>query len=100
MNSPLIARNTSGLQAPVIAYPVEASSPSFTKGAHNMLQNNSSMELVGGSSLDDSMGAYSSSLGDANFADDTINISGNFFSQVNCFSRSVSLSFLSTYRCY
>lgn len=49
-------------EAPVVAYPVN--SP-------NRLNNNM---------MDDNV--YSSSIGDSKFADDTIEMSGNFFSQV------------------
>ena len=48
----------------VIAYPVN--SPQ-----HNLVSKNQMEENV-----------YTSSIGDSNFADDTIEMSGNFFSQV------------------
>jgi len=58
----------------VIAYPVH--SPS--KYSSNSMSNGDSHDSL----MDDSV-MYSSALGDAQFADDTVEMSGNFFSQVN-----------------
>ncbi len=56
---------SSGSHGPaVIAYPVSGNSPLRTN--HSDMEEN----------------VYSSNIGDSNFADDTIEMSGNFFSQV------------------
>lgn len=59
-------------EATVIAYPVDSpNNRSHSNNSH--LSHNSLMEE----------NIYASSLGDSKFADDTIEMSGNFFSQVS-----------------
>jgi hypothetical protein len=60
----------------VIAYPVHSPSK---YSSNSMMSNGDSHDSL----MDDSV-MYSSALGDAQFADDTVEMSGNFFSQVNC----------------
>jgi len=59
----------------VIAYPVHSPSK---YSSNSMMSNGDSHDSL----MDDSV-MYSSALGDAQFADDTVEMSGNFFSQVN-----------------
>jgi hypothetical protein len=59
----------------VIAYPVHSPSK---YSSNSMMSNGDSHDSL----MDDSV-MYSSALGDAQFADDTVEMSGNFFSQVS-----------------
>lgn len=70
-------------EATVIAYPVDSpNNRSHSNNSH--LSHNSLMEE----------NIYASSLGDSKFADDTIEMSGNFFSQVSHPFTHLSLHYL------
>jgi hypothetical protein len=62
------------IEPAVIAYPVHSPSK---YSSNSMMSNGDSHDSL----MDDSV-MYSSALGDAQFADDTVEMSGNFFSQV------------------